>query len=133
MLGIKKLLTSCPKAGVDQTFLITSFHDHLVSKKLIASSQSRGRTPLDSTLLLCFVQSRLHLPLTAHCKFYIRRPTSNPPKNYKYYVFGHYPSSCPFFKKHNVSETGFCFRPQVKPTQLDPIDRASPYLRTPML
>jgi hypothetical protein len=48
---------------------------------------------------------------------------------YKYYVFGHYPSSCPFFKKHNVSETGFCLRPQVKPIQLDPIDRASPYLR----
>jgi hypothetical protein len=34
-----------------------------------------------------------------------------------------------FLKKHNVSETGFCLRPQVKPTQLDPIDRASPYLR----
>jgi hypothetical protein len=32
--------------------------------------------------------------------------------------------------KKNVSETGFCLRPQVKPTQLDPIDRASPYLRT---
>jgi hypothetical protein len=28
-----------------------------------------------------------------------------------------------FLKKHNVSETGFCLRPQVKPTQLDPIDR----------
>jgi hypothetical protein len=52
--------------------------------------------------------------------------------HYKYYVFGHYPSSCPFFKKHNVSETGFCLHPQVKPTQLDPIDRASPYLQTPM-
>jgi hypothetical protein len=37
-----------------------------------------------------------------------------------------------FLKKHNVSETGFCLRLQVKPTQLDPIDRASPYLRTPM-
>jgi hypothetical protein len=52
--------------------------------------------------------------------------------NYKYYVFGHYPSSRPFFKKHNVSETGFCLRPQVKPTQLDPIYRASPYLRNPV-
>jgi hypothetical protein len=31
-----------------------------------------------------------------------------------------------FLKNHNVSETGFCLRPQVKPTQLDPIDRASP-------
>jgi hypothetical protein len=56
---------------------------------------------------------------------------------YKYYVFGHYPSSCLFsksrpvsFSKHNVSETGFCPRPQVKPTQLGTIDRASPYLRT---
>jgi hypothetical protein len=51
--------------------------------------------------------------------------------DYKYYVFGHYPSSCPFlffFFNHNVLETGFCLRPQVKPTQLDPIDRASPYL-----
>jgi hypothetical protein len=38
----------------------------------------------------------------------------------------------PFLKNHNVSETGFCPRPQVKPTQLDPIDRASPYLRKPM-
>jgi hypothetical protein len=37
-----------------------------------------------------------------------------------------------FLKNHNVSETGFCLHPQVKPTQLDPIDRASPYLRTPM-
>jgi hypothetical protein len=35
-----------------------------------------------------------------------------------------------YFSKHNVSETEFCPRPQVKPTQLGPIDRASPYLRT---
>jgi hypothetical protein len=49
--------------------------------------------------------------------------------------FGHYPSSCRSLKrrpvslsKHNVSETGFCLRLQVKPTQLDPIDRANPYL-----
>jgi hypothetical protein len=36
-----------------------------------------------------------------------------------------------FLKKpHNVSETGFCLRLQVAPTQLGPIDRASPYLRT---
>jgi hypothetical protein len=32
-----------------------------------------------------------------------------------------------YFSKHDVSETGFCFRLQVKPTQLVPIDRASPY------
>jgi hypothetical protein len=31
-----------------------------------------------------------------------------------------------------VSEIGFYLRPQVKPTQLGPIDRASPYLRTPV-
>jgi hypothetical protein len=35
------------------------------------------------------------------------------------------------FKTHNVSETGFCLHLQVKPTQLGPIDRASPSLRTP--
>jgi hypothetical protein len=34
--------------------------------------------------------------------------------------------------KHNVSEIGFYLRLQVKPTQLGPIDRASPYLRTPV-
>jgi hypothetical protein len=35
-----------------------------------------------------------------------------------------------FLFENNVSETGFCLRPQQKPTQLGPIDRASPYLRT---
>jgi hypothetical protein len=35
-----------------------------------------------------------------------------------------------FLSKHNVSETGFCLRLQVKPTQLGQIDRASSYLRT---
>jgi hypothetical protein len=34
-----------------------------------------------------------------------------------------------YFSKHNVSETGFCLRLQVKPTQLGPIDRDSPCLR----
>jgi hypothetical protein len=33
-----------------------------------------------------------------------------------------------FILKHNVSETGFCLRLQVEPTQLGPIDRISPYL-----
>jgi hypothetical protein len=53
-----------------------------------------------------------------------------------YYVVGHYPSSCLYlkkpsclFSKHNISETGFYLRLQVKPTQLGPIDRANPYLR----
>jgi hypothetical protein len=32
------------------------------------------------------------------------------------------------FLKHNVSETGFCLHLQVKPTQLGPMNRASPYL-----
>jgi hypothetical protein len=35
-------------------------------------------------------------------------------------------------QKHEVSETGFCLRLQVKPIQLGPIDWASPYLRTPV-
>jgi hypothetical protein len=34
-----------------------------------------------------------------------------------------------YFSKRNVSETGFCLRLQVKPTQLGPIDRASPCQR----
>jgi hypothetical protein len=46
------------------------------------------------------------------------------------FVLGHYPlshllskiSSC-YISKHNVSETGFYFLPQVKPTLLGPIDR----------
>jgi hypothetical protein len=46
--------------------------------------------------------------------------------HYNYCVSGYYPSSC-FYLKHNVSETGFCLRFQVEPTQLSPIDRASPY------
>jgi hypothetical protein len=33
-----------------------------------------------------------------------------------------------YFSKH-VSETGFCVRLQVKPTQLGPTDSANPYLR----
>jgi hypothetical protein len=33
-----------------------------------------------------------------------------------------------YISKHNISETGFCFRLQVKPTQLGPIDRTSTYL-----
>jgi hypothetical protein len=56
---------------------------------------------------------------------------------YKYCVFGHYASSClylktrsPYFSKHNVSETGLCLCLQVKPTQLSPVDRVSPHLRT---
>jgi hypothetical protein len=34
-----------------------------------------------------------------------------------------------YISKHNVSETGFYLRPQVKPTLLGPIHRASPNLR----
>jgi hypothetical protein len=37
-----------------------------------------------------------------------------------------------YISKHNVSETRFCLRFQVKPTQLCPNDGASPYLRTPV-
>jgi hypothetical protein len=36
-----------------------------------------------------------------------------------------------FTETHNVSETAFCLRLQVEPIQLGPVDRASPYLRTP--
>jgi hypothetical protein len=36
------------------------------------------------------------------------------------------------FKTGNVSDTGFYHRLLVEPTQLGPIDRASPYLRTPV-
>jgi hypothetical protein len=36
----------------------------------------------------------------------------------------------PVFIKNNVSETGFCLFVQVEPSQLVPIDRASPYLWT---
>jgi hypothetical protein len=49
---------------------------------------------------------------------------------YSYCVSGHYPSPR-FYVKHNVSETEFCLRLQVEPTQLVPIDRSSLYLRTP--
>jgi hypothetical protein len=37
---------------------------------------------------------------------------------------------CPvYFSKHNVPETRFCLRLQVKPTLLSLIDRATPYLQ----
>jgi hypothetical protein len=38
-----------------------------------------------------------------------------------------------YITKPYVSEIGFYLRFQVKPTQLDTIDRASPYLRTRVL
>jgi hypothetical protein len=34
-----------------------------------------------------------------------------------------------YISKYNDSDTGSCLRLQVKPTQLGPIDKASPYLR----
>jgi hypothetical protein len=37
-----------------------------------------------------------------------------------------------YFSKHDVSETEFCLRLQVKPTQLGPTDRATPYIQTPV-
>jgi hypothetical protein len=56
---------------------------------------------------------------------------------YKYYVSGHYPSTCFYLKylpvyisTHDVSKTGFCLRLQLEPSHLGPIDRASPYLRS---
>jgi hypothetical protein len=47
----------------------------------------------------------------------------------KIIVSGHYSSSY-FYLKQNVSKTGFCPYLQVEPTQLGPVDRVSPYLRT---
>jgi hypothetical protein len=53
---------------------------------------------------------------------------------YRYYVSGHYPSSC-FYLKHRpvyiskqCFDTRFYLRLQVKPTLLGPIDTASPCL-----
>jgi hypothetical protein len=47
--------------------------------------------------------------------------------NYKQNFSGHYPSSC-FHLRTHVSKTGFCLCLclQIKPTQLGPIDGASP-------
>jgi hypothetical protein len=35
-----------------------------------------------------------------------------------------------YYLRRNVTETGFCLRLQVKPTQLGPINRASRFLLT---
>jgi hypothetical protein len=35
-----------------------------------------------------------------------------------------------YFSKHNFSETGFCLHLQAKPTQLGPINKGSPCIRT---
>jgi hypothetical protein len=48
--------------------------------------------------------------------------------SHKCNVSGHYPSSC-FYLKAQCFNSGLCLRLQSKPTQLDPIDRASPYRR----
>jgi hypothetical protein len=37
-----------------------------------------------------------------------------------------------YITKRNDAKTGFCLRLQAKPLQLGPIDRVSPYLRTPV-
>jgi hypothetical protein len=37
----------------------------------------------------------------------------------------------PVLIENNVSKVGFCLRRQVKPAQLGPINRDTPYLRTP--
>jgi hypothetical protein len=43
-------------------------------RNFTVSSQTRDRTPLDSILVLCFVQSRLHLPLPDLYKTQTLRP-----------------------------------------------------------
>jgi hypothetical protein len=54
----------------------------------------------------------------------------------KYYVSGHYPSSClylktvPFIFQNTTFRRLDCLHLQVKPTQLGQINRTSPYLRT---
>jgi hypothetical protein len=48
--------------------------------------------------------------------------------SYNYYNSGHYP--WPVLLKHNISETGFCRRLQVEPTQMGPIERATPCLQS---
>jgi hypothetical protein len=35
-----------------------------------------------------------------------------------------------FYRKHDVSESGFCLRLQADPIQMDPVDRGSLCLRT---
>jgi hypothetical protein len=71
-------IVSCSKYGVSKTLFIIYLQDHLVSKKLsfIAFPQPDGRFLLDNTQILGFIQSYLHIPLTAHWQIYIW--TSNP-------------------------------------------------------
>jgi hypothetical protein len=52
-------------------------------------------------------------------------------KLWTYRSSGQYPSSCLFFKTCNVSETGFCLRLQVEPTQMGPIERGQLFLLGP--
>jgi hypothetical protein len=47
-----------------------------------------------------------------------------------YIVLSLFKSRLVSLSKHSVSETRFCLRLQVKPTQFGPIDTAGPYLRT---
>jgi hypothetical protein len=49
---------------------------------------------------------------------------------YNYCVSGRCPSSC-FYLKHTRFRKRFCVHSQVEPTELSPIDRASPYLLEP--
>jgi hypothetical protein len=44
----------------------------------------------------------------------------------------HHPGFICCYLKQNVLEAGFCLRLQVKPTQLGPINRASPHLLMPV-
>jgi hypothetical protein len=54
----------------------------------------------------------------------ILKPLLNPHNIFNYRSYGHCPSSCLSFK-HDASETEFCLRLQVKPSQLGLIDRVS--------
>jgi hypothetical protein len=70
-----------------------------------------------------------------HVSWALQRGQTRHPCWYKYYIRFWILSIViyrpVYFSKH-VSEIGLCLRLQVKPTQLCPIYRASPYLRTPV-
>jgi hypothetical protein len=67
---VRRTLPSPPVLNMGPLiFFIILFHDYLVSTSF---PQPCGYSLLDSTLLLCFVQSCLHLQLFTTCQIYIR-------------------------------------------------------------
>jgi hypothetical protein len=72
-----------------------------------------------------WLDSNIYLVLST----FISRPTPLL-ASIKICVYGHYASPW-FYLKYSILDTGSCIHLQVEHTQLGPIDRASPYLRTP--